>query len=111
MVKKCHKLTSAIAAVSISLACHAHPIEDAAQVALEMCKRIDPEQSLEECGASMPGKSTERTAARMAVKRLIELRNDFVKSCTDSEYICLHRADWYMGSGMSRVLNTPVQYQ
>lgn len=98
-----------ISALALPLVAGAHPLEDAAREAVALCVGLGA-LSTDHCGTEMSGRSPEHTAARRAVGRAYTERNAFMRACQKerSFRVCVDQADWYMGAGMSRVLNTPV---
>lgn len=110
--KNCHKFfaTFVLALVAAPFA-NGHPLEDAAERATALCMRFDDVESVEQCGTGMGGGSPERTAARMAVKRVFMERTAFMRECQAKQPFeaCAYQAEWLIGSGMSR-LNAPVQH-
>lgn len=96
-----------IAVLAFSGAAGAHPLEDAVADATAKCQAVGAIH-LEQC-AGLPIRSPEASAARRAVSRAAEQRNAFVRSCESSgSGRCTDQAEWHVGAGMSRVLNTPV---
>lgn len=85
----------------------AHPLEDAVRDALTKCQVIEA-ASLDRCGGSQI-RSPEASAARRSVARAYAERNAFIQTCERfNDTRCSDQAEWHIGAGMSRVLNTPV---
>lgn len=108
--KPCQALVGMALAFITSFA-SSHPLEDAAERATALCFQFEDVESLEYCGTEMTGRSPERAAARIAMRRLFEARTVFMRECQATKPLgfCTDLAEWYMGSGIAR-LNAPVQY-
>lgn len=100
----CHKLVAALLVALVSVGALANPLEDAAEQALRLCSALEAE-SIEYCGTEMGGRSPQHSAARKAVGRLFEQRNAFLRLCQHTQPFerCVEMADWYIGSGVSRL--------
>jgi hypothetical protein len=96
------------ALAALSMAAVAHPLEEAAREAVQLCQRVDA-TSLEHCGTEMAGRSPEHTAARRSVGKVFAARNAFMRFCQDEpRRSCSEQADWHIGAGMARALNAPI---
>lgn len=89
----------------------ADSLREAARDATRLCAELDA-GSLENCGTEMGGRSAAHSAARMAVMRMMNLRNQFMRGCQFSIAYrdCTFEADIQMEAGLGDALNAPAAY-
>lgn len=86
-----------------------HPLEDATRIAAELCQRVNA-LSIDQCGTTMDGRTLAHSAARMAVKRLFDLRSAFVKECEGDAQPqrCIDQGDLLILEGMWEAQQHPL---
>jgi hypothetical protein len=74
-------------------------LQEAAREAAVLCYRVDPENSLEECG-DMAGRSPKHSAARKAIGRMYTARTTFIDQCKPMRGMsCIEFSELQIGVG------------